>query len=444
MEHIKGYVVFKESLNTENINEGKGQALADKYVAKLRQEFKKLNDDELSEFRATIAQAFDLNESVNEAEFKHINKSEHKIKLAIKDVEKKSRLKINRDKEPEYEQLSLNKIMLSKVLGRERLGKEHQAAWEKLKKEYELKESVNEGVFTIVVGTVLGLIAIKTILKKVLGDIGIRVKLPKDKLHKVLDAMRSAAIEKMPSGEDKLLSLFDALGKDIDGGSIKTTKDLLDSLEQIEKSAKSLGLSESVNEGSTYRVYMNSDPDEPKRIDYERYFGDGTKAEMIKQAKKMVKSKTNQYGDPILVTVTGEDDIDDVAWTNESVNEATDINDPFLVKVRVMRQAVKDRKEFDAWRKANPLPRVRKISFDKYLSLRETQVSYIEDLKELTSRLKEMDSDMEAEAGQKGDGWTDDDGNKYGGLLMALEDKYSKIQSKLLKITAKIDKYNLQ
>jgi len=144
MEHIKGYAVFNESLNTENINESKGQALADKYVAKLRQEFKKLNDDELAEFRATIAQAFDLNEGVNEAEFKHINKSEHKIKLAIKDVEKKSRLKINRDKEPEYEQLSLNKIMLSKVLGRERLGKEHQAAWEKLKKEYELKESVNE------------------------------------------------------------------------------------------------------------------------------------------------------------------------------------------------------------------------------------------------------------------------------------------------------------
>ena len=77
----------------------------------------------------------------------------------------------------------------------------------------------------------------------------------------------------------------------------------------------------SLNEGSTYRVYMNSDMDEPERIDYEIYFGDGTKAEMIKQAKKMVKSKTNQYGDPILVKVVHEDDIDDVAFTNESVNE---------------------------------------------------------------------------------------------------------------------------
>ena len=79
---------------------------------------------------------------LTEAEFKHINKDEHAIKLAIKDVVKKARLKANRNKPLEYEQLSLNKIMLSKVLGREKLGKEHQAAWEKLKKEYSLKESI--------------------------------------------------------------------------------------------------------------------------------------------------------------------------------------------------------------------------------------------------------------------------------------------------------------
>jgi hypothetical protein len=85
-----------------------------------------------------------LNEPVNEAEFKHINPSENKIKDAIKDVEKKFRLKANRDNPPQYAQLSLNKIMLSKVLGREELGKEHQGAWEKLKKEYNLRDAVNE------------------------------------------------------------------------------------------------------------------------------------------------------------------------------------------------------------------------------------------------------------------------------------------------------------
>ena len=85
-----------------------------------------------------------MEESVNEAEFKHINPSENKIKDAIKDVEKKFRLKANRDNPPQYAQLSLNKIMLSKVLGREELGKEHQGAWEKLKKEYNLRDAVNE------------------------------------------------------------------------------------------------------------------------------------------------------------------------------------------------------------------------------------------------------------------------------------------------------------
>ena len=81
---------------------------------------------------------------LNEAEFKHINPSENKIKDAIKDVEKKFRLKANRDNPPQYAQLSLNKIMLSKVLGREELGKEHQGAWEKLKKEYNLRDAVSE------------------------------------------------------------------------------------------------------------------------------------------------------------------------------------------------------------------------------------------------------------------------------------------------------------
>ena len=84
-------------------------------------------------------------------------------------------------------------------------------------------------------------------------------------------------------------------------------------------------------EGGTYRVYMNSDMDEPKRIDYERYFGDGTKAEMIKQAKKWAYGKDpyNQYGDPILVVVTHEDDINDVAWTNSKLY---DVNHDFFDK----------------------------------------------------------------------------------------------------------------
>tara|TARA_R110000851_G_scaffold94758_14_gene205813 strand:+ start:1023 stop:3263 length:2241 start_codon:yes stop_codon:yes gene_type:complete len=98
----------------------------------------------IAEEDASLAQYIKKEDEVNEAEFIHIGKDAHAIKLAIKDVEKKARLKANRDKPLEYAQLSLNKIMLSKVLGREKLGREHQAAWKKLKKAYKLKESVNE------------------------------------------------------------------------------------------------------------------------------------------------------------------------------------------------------------------------------------------------------------------------------------------------------------
>ena len=84
-------------------------------------------------------------------------------------------------------------------------------------------------------------------------------------------------------------------------------------------------LPESVNEAKTYRLYMNSDADEPKEISYEEYFESGTKAAMIKKAKEYAKDKTNQYGDPIKIVVASEDDIDDVVWTNESVNEAKEI-----------------------------------------------------------------------------------------------------------------------
>tara|TARA_R110000823_G_scaffold65120_3_gene152921 strand:+ start:339 stop:1328 length:990 start_codon:yes stop_codon:yes gene_type:complete len=52
---------YHDAHNTQN--EGKGQDLADKYIAQLRQEFKNLNDEELDEFKKTLATAFDMNES---------------------------------------------------------------------------------------------------------------------------------------------------------------------------------------------------------------------------------------------------------------------------------------------------------------------------------------------------------------------------------------------
>ena len=161
-----GRDISRDELFKESVNEGTSSVSKRRAQAELKQKIKGTRSDGFGKYTGSIYgldadgkrvelkslndlnkySKFELGESVNEAEFKHINSGENKIKLAIKDVEKKFRLKANRDNPPEYEQLSLNKIMLSKVLGREELGKEHQGAWEKLKKEYELNESksINE------------------------------------------------------------------------------------------------------------------------------------------------------------------------------------------------------------------------------------------------------------------------------------------------------------
>ena len=179
-------------------------------------------------------------------------------------------------------------------------------------------------------------------------------------------------------------------------------------------------ISEELEDEGTYRVYMNSDPDEPERINYEIYFGDGTKAEMVQQAKKMAYSNdpTNQYGDPILVVVTHEDDIDDVAFTNVPVNES-DINDPVLVAFR----AAKDRTN-----KMLSLPNLRddeidnmnRIDYDEALTLRAMK-------SELEDERKQLFIDMEQEAEPEGGPIAD----RYGNELNKIEDRIYKIKKQL-------------
>jgi len=69
MKKSQLHQLIRETIKS-SLNEGKGQDLADRYVAKLRQEFKNLSDDELDEFKKTLATAFDMNESANEGSVK--------------------------------------------------------------------------------------------------------------------------------------------------------------------------------------------------------------------------------------------------------------------------------------------------------------------------------------------------------------------------------------
>ena len=118
------------------------------------------------------------------------------------------------------------------------------------------------------------------------------------------------------------------------------------------------------------------------------------------------------------------------------------MNDPFLVQTRIMRHAAKERKALDAMAKAQPKVRKYKISFDKYLELLDTQMFLQQDLAEIGKQLKQTWRDMEIEAGDKGESWTDDDANRYGRDLMKLETEYKKVKAKLDKVDARVDRHS--
>jgi len=59
------------------------------------------------------------------------------------------------------------------------------------------------------------------------------------------------------------------------------------------------------------------------------------------------------------------------------------------------------------------------------------------DLENYERQLKDLDSDMNEEAGQKGDDWTDDDANRYGGDLNDLEEKVKQATSKVTELEGK-------
>ena len=85
-----GDKAVEDESNSAAFQEGKGQDLADKYVAKLRQEFKNLNDDELDEFKKTLATAFDMNEAyVNEMQMVNKETGKDVTKHVLDYMEKK-------------------------------------------------------------------------------------------------------------------------------------------------------------------------------------------------------------------------------------------------------------------------------------------------------------------------------------------------------------------
>ena len=107
--------------------------------------------------------------------------------------------------------------------------------------------------------------------------------------------------------------------------------------------------------------------------------------------------------------------------TLESVDEALDINDPVLVAMRASKQ---DRMKAAAAQKE----RMKKRVYGKQREKLEDELWMIaQDLKDAYEDRRNIYDDMEAEAGEKGSEWSDDDANRYGEQLNTVDLEIEKL-----------------
>ena len=118
----------------------------------------------------------------------------------------------------------------------------------------------------------------------------------------------------------------------------------------------------------------------------------------------------------------------------ESKLNEMDINDPILIAVRARATMLK---------KAKAAPKVKKISTAQYYKLMDKEIDLINQIKDATKEYEQLDSDMNAEAGQKGDSWSDADANRYGGDLDKLQTKVEKLAKEKLAVKKAIMNYRI-
>ena len=109
------------------------------------------------------------------------------------------------------------------------------------------------------------------------------------------------------------------------------------------------------------------------------------------------------------------------------LNEAMDINDPVLVAIRAAKI---DREKSAAKQKE----RMKKRVYGKQREKLEDELWQIsQDLKDAYADRRNIYNDMDAEAGEKGDEWTDADANRYGAQLNKVAAEIESIQAIELK-----------
>ncbi len=119
-------------------------------------------------------------------------------------------------------------------------------------------------------------------------------------------------------------------------------------------------------------------------------------------------------------------------FLNENINEARDLNDPVLLAIRASKEA---RKKSLAVQKENMKKRVHGKQREK---LEDNLWRISQDLKDAYVERRNIFADMESEAGEKREKWTDADANRYGAMLNKVDDDIEKLISKRQAIEIKL------
>jgi len=114
------------------------------------------------------------------------------------------------------------------------------------------------------------------------------------------------------------------------------------------------------------------------------------------------------------------------------LNEARDLNDPVLLAIRASKEA---RKKSLAVQKENMKKRVHGKQREK---LEDKLWAISRELKDAYTERRNIFDDMEAEAGEKGEKWTDDDANRYGSRLNLVDSEIEDLIKRRQEIEIKL------
>ena len=121
-----------------------------------------------------------------------------------------------------------------------------------------------------------------------------------------------------------------------------------------------------------------------------------------------------------------------ISTFQEFINLSENLNDPVLIALRAAKEQRKTDLKF-----AKELMKKR-VYGKKREALEDRLDEIYRELRDLRSEKTELYREMEAEAGEKGDSWSDADGNRYGKEINAIDDKIAALISKRSEIETKL------